>query len=122
MSLWKNTIWAKEKGLGKCLGLLCFSAQRSHFDHPGKPVAACSGVRMGLSHGPMALLPSRRATGRGRSSGGEERGWACSWIKVKQEERLTPHSCCSSNVLFPAMCKPGLTRRQQKMSNNKRCH
>lgn len=53
----------KGKGAGEVSGFALLSAQRSHFDHPGKLVAACSGVRMGLSHGPMALLPSRRATG-----------------------------------------------------------
>lgn len=110
----------KGKGAGEVSGFALLSAQRSHFDHPGKPVSVCSGVRMGLSHGPMVSLPSRMVTGpSGWSFDGEESGWACSWIKVKQEERLTPRSCCSSNVVFPALCKPGLTCRQQKMSNNK---
>lgn len=122
MSLWKNTIWAKEKGLGKCLGLLCFLLR-------GVTLiileslwlrALVSGWVCPTGRWHCCLPEGRR--GRGRSSGGEERGWACSWIKVKQEERPTPHSCCSSNVLFPALCKPGLTCRQQKMSNNKRCH
>lgn len=108
-------------GGGVCVsgGVVLLSTQRSRFDHPGKAV---SGVRMALSRGPMASPPSWTVTGPGGqdgwSCGGEGRGQACGWIKVKQEEKLTPHSCCSSNVLFPALCKPGLTRRQQKMSNN----
>lgn len=40
----------KGKGAEEVSGFALLSAQRSDFDHPGKPVSVHSGVRMGLSH------------------------------------------------------------------------
>lgn len=122
MSLWTNTIRAKEKALGRCLGLLCFLLRGVTLTIPKACACVpwCEDGSVPRADG-VAAIPNGDGPERtGRSCGGEERGRACWWIKVNREEKLTPHSCCSSNVLFPALCKPGLTCRQQKMSNNKR--
>lgn len=88
----------------------------------GSPSPYPAGSAGNQSPWPATICPLSRAV---PLDGDRTRGWSCGeeeraaglfpGLRLNRGRgRQTPHSCCSSNVLFPAQCKPGLTCSSRK--------